>query len=252
MDTINGFAEPTFSYDGPFTHPGGGGDPTNSDLASISLSKDVTNVQVGDNFTVDVSLDSHGQLIESFEITVNYDASTLEVQDADTSVEGTQGRLMFQYYNVQTNEATQTGELGALTIGAAAPTSATNDDMIFADRRVIQVNFKALNSGVANVFIEPSTSDALTPTGAEILKTGDQVSITIGNQSQSTSSSTITQTSSTLSTNTTTSSAYTTSQLANTGIFDTTGITGPILAGLVLIYIGIRAVIQKSKDSFWQ
>lgn len=229
---VHAQSAPTFQYEGPFEQPETpepGPDPS-TDNAQVKLTATSSSIQIGSTATCDLDIESSDREIKSYSINITFDPSVLEVVDSVPSQTGTQINFVDQFSTASYNSANNSE--GNISITASITGSAQT-----INRRIAQITFRAKSSGTSIVSINKSQSSVKTDNEENVIGSTTSVNFSVTGQ-------TVTTTSPISSTTTTTSP----SQLPDSGIFDTLAALGSILAGLLMLFVGVKTVFIKKKS----
>lgn len=243
-------AGPTYPYEGPFNPPPGGGGSEGE--AAITLSaNDSGSLEIGDEFTLDITINTFDNEVDTYTVVITYDAEMLEVSDADSASSGTQINYLNSIFPSTENSVAVSGSTGTITISGDA-----SDPLAFS-RRIAEVTFTARASGNSNIAVVRAQSNVLTADGTDILVDTGSESITVQQQSSSSTSTSTSTTTSSVSSTTSTSSftpvstSTTTTSLPDSGIINNTAI-GSVTVGILLVVAGSVAVLKKNKRKLWE
>lgn len=212
-------SEPTFPYDGPFEEPE---QPSTPSEAVLKLSTTSSTLQTGSIAVCDLKIESGNEEVESYSIIISFNASVLEVVDANASQTGVQINFLDEFSDIQTNSAnntTGTIQITALTSGAAQT----------MNRNIAQITLRAKAVGTSVVSINRSQSEVMNDQDTNILGSTTSLNFTVtgtsgeeppGPDGQVTPAS---------------------------GISDTLATLGSVLSGLLMLYVGIKMVIDKKR-----
>lgn len=218
---------PTFPYDGPFDD-GGGTTPPVSGSGTITLSTSTTSVKVGNEFNVDVRVDTGETKIKEYTFKVTFDPAVLEVVDSVSSENGVQMNYTDTYFTDQQNTA-ENAE-GTIIL------SATTSSPITRNLKIGSITFRAKTTGSSLIKVDKANSLVYNESSADILQTTNSLTVTITGQTTPSSSTTTT-----IPHNTTT----TTGHMPSGGVGNLGTIITLASGGFVLVLIGLRNFIVK-------
>jgi len=208
-------SEPTFPYDGPFEDPG---TITPQDKANVTLSANTSTLQISGSVTCDLAIASGNNDVQAYSIQISYDPSILEVLDTNTTTSGVQINFLDTFATVQTNSADNTG--GTVTLVATVSGTAQT-----INKTIAQVTFRAKSTGTSVVSINKAQSSITGDTGTDILGSTTRLNFTVTGQTTTTPGG----------------------PLPPSGISDTLAVFGSFFSGLLLLYIGIKTIIDKKR-----
>lgn len=213
-------SEPTFPYDGPFEEPE---QPSGADEAVVKLSTAASSLEVGSTATCDLRIESSNEEVESYSIVITFNSSVLEVVDANATQTGVQVNFLDEFSDIQTNSAnntTGTIEITAFISGAAQS----------INRNIAQVTFRAKAAGTSVVSVNRSESEVVNDEDSNILGTTTSLNLTVtgttGTEPPSNGQPTVPE----------------------SGMMDTLATLGSVLSGLLMLYVGIKTVIDRRKE----
>lgn len=190
---------------------------TNTLAATLMLSPETGNFAIGDEFDVNIMLDTVGEEVNGVDVTINYDSTMLDVV---TLTEGT----LFGNYPIKSASAGVVTFTGIITTGS--PTGYTGQGVFGT------VKFKVKQTGTAQVTFD-FTQGAIADSNV-VSKTSGQdllTAVTNGSYILSPSSNVgTTDTNTTTTTATTTNTAITGDDI-ETGVYD----TGLLIFGMFLV-----------------
>ena len=147
----------------------------NAEAASLSLSPATGTYNVGDEFVVDINLDTESASVDGVDLnTVNFNATLLEVVDEDPNTDGVQifeGEVLAIVAGNTVNN--QTGKITFSKLATAGSTYSGSG-------MVASITFKTLASGTANVNISYSADSTL---DSNVASAGDDLLTTVTNAS---------------------------------------------------------------------
>ncbi len=209
---------------------------TTADMkALLVLSPDTATVNVGDDLSVQVLLDTKGVEVSQVDFKLKYDPTALQVQDADTSKAGLQiddGDL-FEVLLSNSNQVDTT--LGVITYSKIALSESKYYTTGTQPAKLATVEFKALKAGATKVEFQTATT-GLTPTKVYRASDEEQVLSNVTNatftvQGSAATSTTSSSPSPTATTTTTVSPTPTATMSASpTPTTTTPAVTKPTLA----------------------
>jgi len=212
-------SEPTFPYDGPFEEPD---QPPTAGEAIVRLSTSTSSLEIGSSVTCDLRIESNNEEVESYTLVISFDASVLEVVDADLTQTGTQINLTDDFFETQTNSVDNTS--GTIQISAFA--SGTPQSV---NRNVAQITFRAKRTGTSVVSVNRSASEVINDEDTDILASTTSLNLTVTGVSEQEEEQQEEE------------------QLPVSGISDTLATLGGILSGLLMLYVGIKSFIERKK-----
>lgn len=218
-------SEPTFPYDGPFEEPD---QPPTAGEAIIRLSTSASSLEIGSTATTDLRLESNNEQVESYTIVITFNASVLEVVDANLSQTGVQVNFVDDFSQVQTNSANNT--TGVIQISAFA--SGTPQSI---NRNIAQITFRAKTSGTSVVSVNRSESQVVNDEDSDVLASSTSLNFTVTGETQTGQPSDDGD------------GGDGTQPLPASGLFDTLATFGSVLSGLLMLYVGIKTVIDKKR-----
>lgn len=214
-------AGPTFPYDGPFDQPG----PTPPDeQVVVRLSADSSTVAVGGTVTADLSIESNAEEIQEYTVTIIFDPAVLEVVDSDTVQSGIQISFLDTFANEQTNTADNT--TGTITLQASISGAAQT-----INKGIGAITFRAKTTGASVVSINKAQSSVTNDQGTDVLETTTSINLTVSGQAVTT----------------TTTQTTTIDGLPPSGIFNTLATLFSVLSGFLLLFVGMRTIIDKKR-----
>jgi len=212
-------SEPTFPYDGPFEEPEV--PPATTDDVALKLTSSVSSLQVGATAVCDITMESGDEEIESYNISITFDADVLEVVDTNLTQTGVQIESLDTYSTVSTNQADNSA--GTITLSATVSGSAQS-----INRKIAQITFRALQTGTSIISVNQSESEIENYVGQDVLGSTTSVNFTVTGQTSVTTTTTSGQ------------------QLPASGIGDTLAAMGSIFSGLLMLYIGLNSIIKRN------
>lgn len=146
--TADTVAQPTF---GPI-NSGGGGTTTG---ASVLLTSDKTTAGVGEVVTVQVAIKTNDVAIGEYRIAIDFDPTLLRVIDEDTTVQGTQMKLLDTVFTITTPDQNNiVTSVGRARLIATAPSGTTHT----VNSGVLQMRFQVQAVGSAKITIVQGTT----------------------------------------------------------------------------------------------
>lgn len=208
---------PTFPYEGPFEPEPEPPTPT-GDEANIRLNAGTSSLQVGEQVTCDINVESNDANIKSYTIEISYDSSILEVIDNDYTQTGIQVDFLDNAAVATVNDADNS--LGTITLQATVSGSSQT-----INKRVAQITFRAKQSGASVVSINKTQSSVIDENDEDILGTTTSLNFTVSGQTQENGNG----------------------QLPPSGLFDNIATIGSLVSGILMLYIGIKAVVDRKR-----
>jgi stringent starvation protein B len=236
--TLDGISQPTF---GTLEITGGGGA-----RASVLLKSDKTSVKEGETFKVriEVKTGETAATINEYRLYVDFNPNRLTVIDQDSETEGTQISLLdtiFQVEDKETqNKVTQDGRITLI-----AKTASGNSFQV--NREVAEIEFQARTTGTTTIkVVEGSSGTQLVrESGIGLAYTSNQITVELTSQStQAGDDDDTTGDDDTDNTNTG-DNTQTGTQIPDTAVTETLGITFATLGGILFIFLGLLLVINK-------
>jgi hypothetical protein len=209
-------SEPTFPYDGPFEDPGP--TPTPSGEASVKLTTTTSSLQVSDTVNCDLSIESGSEEVQSYTIYITFDPNVLEVVDSNTTQSGVQISFTDTFSSVGTNSSDNTSGTAVISAEISGASQTVN-------RKIAQITFRAKQAGTSIVSINKSQSSVINDVSEDILGVTTSLNFTVTGQTGTNNG-----------------------QLPSSGIFDSFAAFGGLTAGILLLYVGIKAVIDRKKE----
>lgn len=168
---VDAVAQPTF---GTITIRGG-----SQARATVLVSSDKSSVAVGQRFTVKVAINTGTNQISSYNITIDFDPSKLQVVDSNTSLAGTQVKKtdqVFQFQNEEQNNRVDSS--GKIIINAFV------QNPVSINTEVIEFEMQAQQAGPTTIKIsEGSGGTQLTrQSGNALSYTINEVTIQVSSQ----------------------------------------------------------------------
>lgn len=210
-------SEPTFPYDGPFENPVN--PPPQNGQAVIKLSAASSAIQVNNTTTADIRIESGEEDIKSYSITITFNSSVLEVVDTNLSQVGVQINFQDTFSNATANTANNSA--GTISLSATVSGAAQT-----INRRIAQITFKAKSSGTSVVSVNKTASSVLNGSNADVLASTTSVNITATGQTQTNNNN----------------------NLPQSGLINTAFTIGSALTAVLMLYVGIRTVIDIKKN----
>ena len=157
---VDGMASPTI----PFTAPGNVtptiSGPTSPVLGpGISMSSNVTNLNIGDRATIQIIIDTQLKPINRYAIQILYSPAHLRVVDFDDSTDAIEVDFRDTFFDATINEVSQ--QQGIITISAENPvgsSSITNRVVAQFEVEALQAGFVEMNFGEENTMLLDSSS----------------------------------------------------------------------------------------------
>ncbi|MEI6887236.1 MAG: cohesin domain-containing protein [bacterium] len=234
--SVDAVSKPTFPYGGPFEIPA-----TTSVAASsvnLTLASDSQNPKIGDTFKVSITISSGQTSIKSYKVQLTYDKSLVDVIDSDSTVSGTQLKVIDTFFTVKTNTINSTS--GVVTLEATTSNANT------VNRKVAEISFKAKTAGTFVITKDSSNTIAISTTDTSVPLNYQSLSLVLGTSSSQASS--ITGSTETIAS--VAASSQTTSKLPGTAMSaDTVSILATVFAATLLIVLGFSATIRSRKSS---
>lgn len=216
IQQVSAQSEPTFPYNGPFEEPTPS-PTTPSGQAVIKLTTDTATLEVGATVTCDIQIESDEEEIDNYSLFLSFDATVLEVVDVNPSQTGVQISSVDTFSTVNTNTADNTaGSINyvAEISGAAQP----------INRRVAQITFRAKRTGTSVISVNQTQSSITNDSGEDILASSTSLNFTVTGETQDSNG-----------------------QLPSSGISDTLANVGTVATAILLLYIGVKIVVDKRK-----
>jgi hypothetical protein len=212
--------------------------PSTSELAKVELNTATTTQTLGQNFTVEVVVNSNTIPIREYQIVLQFPTNSLSVVDAYPNEEGSQVEFLDDVFDVisQGNRVVSDINTGLTTINK------TVARITFQPQRIGTTELKHLDTIAGTVLYNQQ--------GIALSTTRNDLTLVI----QNTTGTTTVSTTSTVSSTTSTISSSTTSQGGNeipvdtipdTGIFD--GNNLPFILGVLLVLLGISINSERKK-----
>ncbi|MBN2016314.1 hypothetical protein JW766_05810 [Candidatus Dojkabacteria bacterium] len=210
-------SEPTFPYEGPWEQPGP--EPTPPGEAIVKLTSDTSSLQIDQTVTCDLRIESGNEEIQNYSISLSFNSSILEVVDADTTQSGVQINFLDSFSTLNTNTADNSA--GTITITASISGAAQT-----INRRLAQITFKAKRSGTSIVSVNKAQSSVMNDVSQDVLGTTTSLNFTVTGQTQTTDED----------------------QLPSSGLSDVLATFGSATAALLMLFIGIKALVERKKE----
>lgn len=209
-------SEPTFNYEGPYEGPEP--TPTTPGEANVKLSTNTNSLQTGQTVTCDVQIESRDEEIDEYSLLISFDPEVLEVIDSNTSQSGIQIEVLDPAASSLLNNANNSTGSVALSVTLSGSPQTIN-------RKVAQISFRAKSTGSSVVSVNKGESYVTNDSGNDILGATTSLNFTITGQTETPQQPT----------------------LPSSGIFDTVATFGSVFTGIILLYVGIKTVIDKKK-----
>lgn len=237
------FVQPTF---GPIS--GGSGGTT---TGSIFLSVDKTDIDIGETFTLTVSVNSNDIPINAIQIVVDFDPSLLTAIDADSSIIGTQAEIVDPVFAVNEPELNNTvSQNGRMTV------LLTSSSAVTVDGDIVQIQMQSQASGSAVISVNESLEGSVLQQsdGSTLAFTTNQNTVDIsttvfGEEPDEVDSSPVS-----LPTSTPTDGGGVETPLPDTALPQDIAELMPLFAGLALLVVGfslIRGQKGKGEEPAW-
>lgn len=218
--------------------------------ASITLTASSTATQVGQQIKVDVEIKTNTFTINEYRIVIDFDPSKFQVVDAEPTTPGNQVAFLDTVFQVTgTNNIVSSS--GRVTLIAKTPSG----NAFQVNRKVAQITLQAQNPGVTNIqMVTGATgSQLINQNGVAIASGVNNVSINIGNQAVTSSTTSGVNTSgnptNTTGTNTTGGSSSSGGTIPDTALPEDIIAVITVLFGLSLVGLGIR--LRKARRDFF-
>ena len=229
--TLDSVSQPTF---GPIEVG-----TQNGVVSTVLLSSTSTATQVGQKFKVTVEIKTNAQLITEYQIVIDFDSSKLSVVDQDTTVQGTQIKLLDQVFTISNPQVNNiVSSTGRVFLVANIPSGTP----ISVNRNVAEIEFQAQQIGAASIkIVQGSTGTRLTRSnGTTLTYTPNELSVQISaTQSNNNNQNTGNQNTGNTGVDTNTGNATQVPVvIPNTGIEDFQSLI-PVLIGILLIVLGV-------------
>ncbi len=220
-------SSPTFPYEGPFEDDG---EPiTPSDEAAIKLTSSTSSLQTGSTGDVSIKLESGNEEVNRYTLFITFNQNVLEVVDSSTMQSGIQVTFIDTFSNLQTNTANNSNG----TVKISARVSGASQTI---NRKVAEISFRAKSSGTSIISVNKAKSSVKNDSGREVLGATKSVNFTVTGQTQTTPPAT-----------TPTYPSSKSGELPRSGIFDSLGIVGTLLGGVLLVYIGVKTFLERKR-----
>lgn len=209
-------SEPTFPYDGPFEESGP--TPTPSGQAAVKLTTTTSSLQIGDTVSCDLSIESNTEEVQSYTIYITFDPAVLEVVDNNTAQSGVQISFLDSFSTAVTNSSDNTNGTVVISANISGASQTVN-------RKIAQITFRAKQTGTSIVSINKSQSSVINDVSEDILGVTTSLNFTVTGQTGTNNG-----------------------QLPSSGIFDNFAAFGGLTAGILLLYVGIKTVIDNRRE----
>jgi stringent starvation protein B len=238
--TLDGISQPTF---GTLEITGGGGA-----RASVLLKTDKTSVKEGETFKVrvEVKTGETAATINEYRLYVDFNPNRLTVIDQDSETEGTQINLLDTIFQVEDtenqNKVTQDGRITLI-----AKTASGNSFQV--NREVAEIEFQARTTGTTTIkVVEGSSGTQLVrESGIGLAYTSNQITVELTAQSSQAADDDDASDDDTDTTNTGGNQTITGTQIPDTAITETLGVTFATLGGILFIFLGLLLIVNKEK-----
>jgi len=149
-------------------------------LATTLLSSTSTSTQIGQRFKVTIEIKTNDQQINQYKILVDFDSTKLSLIDQDTTVAGSQIKLLDTVFTVETPATDNTVSSGRITLIAGTPSG----NGFSVNRNVAEIEFQAQQIGSANIkIVQGSVGSQLVRTnGTSLSFTPNELSVQISAQ----------------------------------------------------------------------
>lgn len=212
-------SEPTFPYDGPFEPPET--PPPAIETAQVKLSTSTSTLQIDATTTVDLRIESDEAEVQSYDLTITFDSDIIEVVDSNTVQTGTQIDFLDTFATVQDNSANNSTGTISISAQVSGGTQSIN-------RRIAQITFRAKATGTSIVSVNKAQSSVENDSGEDILGATTSLNFTVTGQTQTTPDES--------------------EALPSSGIKETLTTFGSVLGGILMLYVGIKLVIDNRKE----
>lgn len=215
IQEVSAQSGPTFPYEGPFEDPG---NITPGTQADITLTANISTLQVSGSVTCDLGIQSGNNDVQAYSIQISFDPSILEVVDANASLGGIQINFLDSFASIQTNSADNT--TGTITLEATVSGTAQT-----VNKTIAQITFRAKRTGTSVVSINKAQSSVTGETGTDILGSTTSLNFTVTGQTTTISGG----------------------DLPPSGLSSTFAVFGSFISGLLLLYIGIKTIVDRKR-----
>jgi hypothetical protein len=143
----------------PFVPPGGDNTtptPTPSTVVKgphFGLNADITQFNIGDEGVVDITIDTDGQDIDEFKLTLNYDSSHIEIIDQVNIQSGTQIEYIDTHFipfqnDVDSDVSGEGGSVGSIVVTAQAQNSQAAS---VSGRTIARIRFTVISTKTSEI-----------------------------------------------------------------------------------------------------